>query len=273
LPDGALIEMLLIKLVIMMVLVMEILPLFQAKSGKPLFSMVQLNNSSNIVMKAFLMGLLAVAFIGLSAASPCWSKNQGSYVTVFPLEVKDKPLREVLNQLGQAAGYSIEISTNCENTRITVPPNIVKFEEGLKVILKSAGIKNYAIIDNETKMKLTIYVAASSASSGIQNSPVKAIKEKEDQIEGSTFFQDEMLAAPPEHMVAKDQTGGMPVQDNEPVPPPPEKMLKGGEQEEPASNDGKPISPPSEDVINQHHGGAAASSKGPVAPPPEEVIR
>ena len=61
----------------------------------------KLNNSSNIIMKAFIMGLWAVVIIGLPAASLCWSKNQGSDGAVFPLEVKDKPIREALNQLGQ----------------------------------------------------------------------------------------------------------------------------------------------------------------------------
>lgn len=233
----------------------------------------KLNNSSNIIMKAFIMGLWAVVVIGLPAASLCWSKNQGSDGAVFPLEVKDKPIREVLNQLGQAAGYSIEISTSWKNIRITVPPNIVIFEEGIKVILKSAGIKNYALISDETQKKLAIYVVGSSALSGTENSPAESIKEEENQIQGSTFFQDEIPAAPAEYMIAKNQTVGIPMQDNEPVPPPPEEMLKGGEQEESASNDGKPIQPPSEDMINQHHGTAAGSNEEPVAPPPEEVIR
>lgn len=109
----------------------------------------KLNSSSNIIMKLFLMVLWVVVFIGPTTARLCWSKSQEPAVAdcnLFPLlGVKDEPIREVLKQLGQAEGYSIEMSTNWENIRITIPSSIVKFEEDLKRMLSFAGIKNYAL--------------------------------------------------------------------------------------------------------------------------------
>jgi hypothetical protein len=223
-------------------------------------------------MKTFFMGLWLVVFTGL-VTSLCWSQSQESDSMLFQLATKEKPLREVLDQLGRLAGYSIEIAANWENIPVTVPSNKIKFKASIKAVLKSAGIKNYAIIENEIPKKLTIYVFGASASSGNQDSPVKNIREKIDEIEGRTFSWNEIPAEPPEHMLAENQKAGMPVRDEEPVAPPPWELLKEGELVNSVSDDGKPIASPPEDMIDPNHGAATASNQRAVAPPSENIIR
>jgi hypothetical protein len=232
-----------------------------------------LNNSSNIVQRALLLGLWAMVFLSLWA-SLCWGKSIKSDGSFFSSGTKDKTLQKVLDQLGQEAGYSIEISANSGNIDIMVPTKGMQFEEGLKAVIKSAGIKNYAVIRNETQKKLRIYVVGALTLFGNQTPLEKGTYEDGDQFDGGTFYQDETPAALLEDMLAKSLIGVMPLPDKERVPPPPEEMFKGGgDQGGSVGHDDKAIPSPSEELINQHHGTAATSNTGPVALPPEEVIR
>jgi hypothetical protein len=233
---------------------------------------LRFNLSHDNSKKIILIGLLVMALGSPFTTGHCSNKGGEFDSVAFPFPITEKPLWQVLNRLGQAAGYSIEISTQWENIRISMPAYHENLETSIKAILKTAGINSYAIINDEAQRKLRIYVAGASAPSGLQNSAARAANTEADTIEGNAFSQDAIPDPPPEHMIAKHQSEGMTVAE-ETVPPPPPEMLKGGEHEESVSDDEQPIPPPSAEVIDEHLGVKAPSNQGPVAPPPEEIIR
>jgi hypothetical protein len=115
-------------------------------------------------MRGRLFGYLTVFFLlGLGGAistipgpTPCWGSESGEDPLVFSLAVRDKSLREVLEEISRTTGYKILVDEKWEKFPITVKLRDMGIHEGLQKVLKEF---NHAlvIVDEEKKISIEIY--------------------------------------------------------------------------------------------------------------------
>jgi hypothetical protein len=108
--------------------------------------------------KILLVILLGVIISFQVTAVPCWSTEKTPKEVVFSLETEGTALKDVFHRIRKMTGFEVQICEELENVPITVRLNNVPFEEGLKRILKYAGVNTYALVENSKEKVYQVYV-------------------------------------------------------------------------------------------------------------------
>lgn len=123
----------------------------------------------NFILYPKLAGILSLVFFGWlflngPMGSSCWSSQLKPEEKKFSLHVKDKPLREVVEQMAEATGCEIIVNSEGAGFPVTVDLDDVTLHEGLKNLIKSLENPNYAMIVHEGGEKIEIAILHSSSS-------------------------------------------------------------------------------------------------------------
>jgi hypothetical protein len=206
----------------------------------------------------FFLFIVLLSFIANNFPAPilCWANSSASEDTILSLETAGKTLREVLSQLGESAGYSIIIAKEWENTAVLPAQfNSVKMENALRVIVQSVGIKNYALLRDDKKKKLTIFVVSPSRSNESQGSTLERTKERI-----------------PEFLIAEHHHRNLSDEGAEPASSPPVEVAMKLRQDKPGSDYLEKIPPPPQQIILRHHDRTGSSNDGAIFSPPEDAV-
>jgi hypothetical protein len=96
--------------------------------------------------------------MSLTVLSPnlCWGSESGEEPAVFSLDVRDKSLREVVEEISKVTGYKILIDEKWEKFPITVKLRNMGVHEGFQRVLKEFN-HTLVIVDAEKKISIKIY--------------------------------------------------------------------------------------------------------------------
>jgi len=110
-----------------------------------------------IIMRVF----FAVFFVGLLsaalAATPCRGSDRASTDPTITLDVQNEPLRSVLERISKTTRWTIKAPDKWMGKPITQTLNKVSMEEGLRFILKDAGVENLLLTYDEDRKTITVY--------------------------------------------------------------------------------------------------------------------
>ena len=108
----------------------------------------------------FLLVCLVSMMPTILSPNPCWGSDSGEEVTVFSLDVDNKPLKDVLKEIEKSTSYKISVDEKWENFPMSAKLKSVGVEEGLRRLLK---VFNYALIvvDAEKRIFIDIRVPSS----------------------------------------------------------------------------------------------------------------
>jgi hypothetical protein len=110
---------------------------------------------------AILRIMLVVYFAGLLSASlpatPCRGSDSASADRTITLNVQNEPLRSVLGKISKTTGWKIKAPDKWMDKPITQTLNSVSIEEGLRFILKDAGLESLLLTYDEDRKTITVY--------------------------------------------------------------------------------------------------------------------
>lgn len=119
--------------------------------------MVMMPNRSVVIMRVIVAGFVAGALSVALAAAPCRGSDRASADPTITLEVKNEPLRTVLEKISKTTRWQIKAPDKWMDKPITQTLTRVSIEEGLRFILKDAGVENLLLTYDENNKKITIY--------------------------------------------------------------------------------------------------------------------
>jgi hypothetical protein len=224
----------------------------------------------SIGFKSLLAGLWLFISIMYSAGL-AWSNPFQPDGSDFSLKTDNMPLQEIFDQLGYMTGYTIGISPQWKKMPVTLHTGKVNFEEGLKRILSSAGISNFALMRDNHEKKVKIFVVDTVATD-------KQGKFRSQNADGDVkltpddgSLQAENDIDPPSAEILNAQSGTA-QNSKKTITPPPGNMLPEFQNEKPTPQDGNAIKAPSEQLLNRYHGEPISTNAGRVQPPSEKII-
>jgi hypothetical protein len=110
-----------------------------------------------IIMKAifvvFITGSLSVAL----PVTPCRGADGASADPTITLDVQNEPLRSVLGKISKSTRWKIIAPERWMDKPITQTLNNVSLEEGLRFILKDAGVESLLLTYDESRKTITVY--------------------------------------------------------------------------------------------------------------------
>ena len=106
-----------------------------------------------IIFTLFFIGLLSAAL----TATLCWGSDKVSANPKITLAVTNEPLKGVLGKISKTTGWKIKAPEKWMEKPVTQTLNKASMEEGLRSILKNAGIENLLLMYNEDIMVVTIF--------------------------------------------------------------------------------------------------------------------
>jgi hypothetical protein len=102
----------------------------------------------------------AILFVGLLSAAlpaaPCRGADRAADPTIT-LDVQNEPLRSVLERISKTTNWKIIVPDRWLDKPITQTLDKVPMEEGLRFILKDAGIENLLLTYDENGRTVTVY--------------------------------------------------------------------------------------------------------------------
>jgi len=105
--------------------------------------------------------IFTLFFIGsLSAhltATLCWGSDKVSANPTITLDVANEPLKGVFGKISKATGWKIKAPEKWMEKPVTQTLHKASMEEGLRSILKNAGIENLLLMYDEDIMAVTIF--------------------------------------------------------------------------------------------------------------------
>ena len=108
--------------------------------------------------------------------NPCLGSESGEEPTVFSLDVRDKPLIEVMNKISKLTGYDIAVTGKWAYLPITVSIKNASIHEALNKVLSKF---NHTIVFDDAKKKVTLALydpgVAPKQQKDIVSTPQKAI--------------------------------------------------------------------------------------------------
>jgi hypothetical protein len=126
-----------------------------------------------IIMRMF----FAVFFMGLLSATlsatPCWGSDRTTADPTITLDVQNEPLRSVLGRISKTTCWTIQVPDKWMDKPITQMLNTVSMEEGLRFILKDAGVENLLLTYDEGRMTITVYDTEIQHGQSANRSPVQ----------------------------------------------------------------------------------------------------
>jgi hypothetical protein len=106
-----------------------------------------------IIFVVFFAGSLSVAL----PVTPCRGSDRASADPTITLDVQNEPLRSVLGEISKTTGWKIKAPDKWMDKPITQTLNKVSMEEGLRFILKNAGVENLLLTYDENRKTITVY--------------------------------------------------------------------------------------------------------------------
>ena len=106
-----------------------------------------------IIFVVFSAGSLSVAL----PVTPCQGSERVSADPTITLDVQNAPLRRVLDEIAKTTGWKIKAPDKWMDKPITQTLNKVSMEEGLRFILKDAGVENLLLTYDESRKTITVY--------------------------------------------------------------------------------------------------------------------
>jgi hypothetical protein len=104
---------------------------------------------------------VAVFFVGLFSANLtatlCWGSDHVSANPMITLDVKNEQLRSVLGKISKTTRWMIKVPDKWLDKPVTQTLNKVTLEEGLRFILKDAGVENLLLMYDENIKLITVF--------------------------------------------------------------------------------------------------------------------
>jgi len=107
------------------------------------------------------MLFIAVLLVGFLAANHttdyCWGSDQESVAPAITLDVKNEPLRSVLGKISKTTRWQIKAPDKWMDKPVTQTLNKVTLEEGLRSVLKNAGVEDLMLLYDENIKVVTLF--------------------------------------------------------------------------------------------------------------------
>jgi hypothetical protein len=109
------------------------------------------------IMRAFFVVFFAGSLSVALPATPCRGSDRASADPTITLDVQNEPLRSVLEKISKTTRWKIKAPDRWMDKPITQTLNNVTLEEGLRFILKDAGVENLLLTYDENRKTITVY--------------------------------------------------------------------------------------------------------------------
>ena len=110
---------------------------------------------------ALLRVCCAVFFIAFPtvhlAAAPCWGSDRSPADPTITLNADNEPLRSVFAKISKTTSWKIQAPDKWMNRPITQTLTAVPLAEGMRSILKSAGIENILLLYDDNSRVITVF--------------------------------------------------------------------------------------------------------------------
>ena len=103
---------------------------------------------------ALFLGMV-LAWAGFPVETPA---QIGRADAVIFLDVQNEKLASVLSRVREQTGFEVIISELWKDKPVSLTVQGVTLTEGLKLVLKQAGVKNYAVEYNDLERKINVYI-------------------------------------------------------------------------------------------------------------------
>lgn len=110
---------------------------------------------------AFITAVLVALLAGLLSANLSrvygWGPDRESDPPLLTLDFRNEPLRDVLGKISRTTGWKIEAPDRWMEKPVTQTVNRVTLEEGLRSVLRSAGVENLMLMYDENVKVVTLF--------------------------------------------------------------------------------------------------------------------
>ena len=129
------------------------------------------SGTSRVIFVVFLAGWLSVAL----PATTCRGADRASAGPLITLDVQNEPLRSVLGKISKTTGWRITAPDKWMDKPITQTLYQVSMEEGLRFILRDAGVENLLLTYDENGKTITVYDTQIQHGQSAQSPPAQGI--------------------------------------------------------------------------------------------------
>ena len=112
--------------------------------------------SITVIMVVFVVLLVGLPSVHLTTAY-CWGSDQEFADPAITLDVQNEPLRSVLGKISKTTRWKIKAPDKWMDKPVTQTLNKVTLEEGLRSVLKSAGVENLLLMYDENIKVVTLF--------------------------------------------------------------------------------------------------------------------
>ena len=128
----------------------------------------------SITIKQIFFTLLFIGLVSANlTATLCWGSGKVSANPTITLNVTNEPLKGVLGKISKTTGWKIKAPEKWMEKPVTQTLNKASMEEGLRSILKNAGIENLLLMYNEDIMVVTIFDTESAQGQSADRPPAQ----------------------------------------------------------------------------------------------------
>lgn len=120
-----------------------------------------------MALAVFCAGLLTP---NLTATS-CWGANKVTTDAAITLDVKNEPLRSVLQKITKTTRWKINAPGKWLDRPVTQTLNKASLEEGLRSLLKNVGVENLLLMYDDEIRAVTIFDVDGSPGQAADRSP------------------------------------------------------------------------------------------------------
>jgi hypothetical protein len=124
-----------------------------------------------VIFGVFLAVSLSVAL----PATPCRGADRVSAGPTITLDVQNEPLRSVLGKISKTTGWKITAPDKWMDKPITQTLYQVSMEEGLRFILRDAGVENLLLTYDENGKTITVYDTQIQQGQSVNSPPAQGI--------------------------------------------------------------------------------------------------
>ena len=109
----------------------------------------------------FIVFVFVVLFVELFSANLptdyCWGSDKESADPAITLDVKNEPLRTVLGKISKTTRWQIKAPDKWMDKPVSQTLNKATLEEGLRAVLKSAGVEDLLLLYDENIKVVTLF--------------------------------------------------------------------------------------------------------------------
>lgn len=108
-----------------------------------------------------IMLIVIVSLVGLPSThlttACCWGSDKEFAGPAITLDVQNEPLRSVLGKISKATRWKIKAPDKWMDKPVTQTLNKVTLEEGLRSVLRNAGVENLMLMYDENIKVVTLF--------------------------------------------------------------------------------------------------------------------